>query len=214
MLRTCRATSTVGCAAGRTCPCSPMGTMKCCGIFRGVVTLLGTSACALRHPGGACWISKELHWKKDELERQRESILKGPLVVRDQEYPFAEELISDEAGVIDSQLPVLTKVSCLVDGLKMGGSYGLIERLWAQFVLTAGPVKREVAWTRDEVLLGSVVFRNPFVSFPDSHCCFAFSQLSSLECCLEFCHVWSGGQRLIIFVAWSSRSVASHCGRS
>ena len=47
----------------------------------------------------------------------------------------------------------------------MGGSYGLIEKLWAQFVLTAGPVKREVAWTRDEVLVGSIDFRNLFVSF-------------------------------------------------
>ena len=100
---------------------------------------------------------------EDELERQRESIEKGPLVVRDREHPFAEDLISDEAGVIDPQLPVLTKVSCLVDGLKMGGSYGLIEKLWAQFVLTAGPVAREVAWTRDEVLVGSVDFRNTFV---------------------------------------------------
>ena len=102
---------------------------------------------------------------EDELERQRENIQKGPLVVRDQEHPFAEDLISDEAGVIDPQLPVLTKVSCLVDALKMGGSYGLIEKLWAQFMLTAGPVNREVAWTRDEVLVGSVDFRNFFVSF-------------------------------------------------
>ena len=46
----------------------------------------------------------------------------------------------------------------------MGGSYGLVEKLYAQFVLTAGPVNREVAWTRDEVLVGSVDFRNPFVS--------------------------------------------------
>ena len=66
--------------------------------------------------------------------------------------------------MIDPELPVLTKVSCLVDGLKMGGSYGLIEKLWAQFVLTAGPVKLEVAWARDKVLVGSVDFRNPFVS--------------------------------------------------
>ena len=57
--------------------------------------------------------------EEDELQRQRESILKGPLVVRDQEHPFAEDLIADEAGVIDPQLPVLTKVSCLVDALKM-----------------------------------------------------------------------------------------------
>ena len=87
------------------------------------------------------------------------------LVVRDCEHPFAEDLISDEAGVIDPQLPVLTKLSCLVDGLKMGGSYGLIKKLWAQFVLTAGPVNCEVAWTRYEVLVGSVGFWNLFVSF-------------------------------------------------
>ena len=102
---------------------------------------------------------------EDELKRQREKIQKGPLIVRDREHPFAEDLISDEAGVIDPQLPVLTKVSCLVDALKMGGSYGLIENLWAQFVLTAGLVNREVAWTRNEVVVSSIDFRNPFVSF-------------------------------------------------
>ena len=47
----------------------------------------------------------------------------------------------------------------------MGGSYGLIDKLWAQFELTAGPVNTEVAWTRDEILVGSVDFRNHFVSF-------------------------------------------------
>ena len=97
---------------------------------------------------------------EDELEWQRERIQKGPFVVHDREYPFAEDLITDEAGVVDPQLPVLTKVSCLVDGSKLGGSYGLIEKLWAQFVLTAGPVNREAAWTGDEVLVGSVDFRN------------------------------------------------------
>ena len=102
---------------------------------------------------------------EDELERQREKIRKGPLVVRDREHPFAEDLIIDEAGVVDPQLPVLTKVSCLLDALKMGGSYGPIEKLWAQFVLTVGPVNTEVAWTRDEVLVVFVDFRNHLVSF-------------------------------------------------
>ena len=101
----------------------------------------------------------------EELERQREKIRTGLLVVRDREHPFAEDLIADEAGVVDPQLPVLTKVSCLVDALKMRGSYGLVDKLWAQVVLTAGPVNTEVAWTRDEVLVGSVDFRNHFVSF-------------------------------------------------
>ena len=102
---------------------------------------------------------------EDELERQREKIRTGPLVVRDREHPFAEDLISDEAGIVDPQLPVLTKVSCLVDALKMGSSYGLIEKLWAQFVITTGPVNTEVAWTCDEVLVGSVDFRNHSASF-------------------------------------------------
>ena len=101
----------------------------------------------------------------DELERQREKIRKSPFVVGDREHPFAEDLITDEAGVVGPQLPVLTKVSCLVDALKMGGSYGLIENLWAQFVLTAGPLNTEVPWKRDEVLVGSVDFRSHFVSF-------------------------------------------------
>ena len=47
----------------------------------------------------------------------------------------------------------------------MGGSDELIEKLWAQFVLTAGPVNSEVTWTRDEVLVGSVDFQKHFVSF-------------------------------------------------
>ena len=100
-----------------------------------------------------------------ELERQTEKIRTGSLVVRDREHPFAEDLITDEAGVVDPQLPDLTKVSCLVDALRMRGSYGLIKRTWAQFVLTAGPVNTEVAWTRDEILAGSLDFWNHFVSF-------------------------------------------------
>ena len=104
---------------------------------------------------------------ENELERQSSGkIRKGPLVVHDREQPFAEDLITDEAGVVDPQLPVLTKVFCLADALKMGGSYDFIEKKWAQFVLATGPVNTEVAWTHDEALVGSVNFRNHPVSFP------------------------------------------------
>ena len=94
----------------------------------------------LETPG---WRVSDIHRNpliEDELECQREKNRKGPLKVRYREHPFAEDLITDEAGVVDPQLPVLTKVSCLVDAMKMGGSYGLVEKLWAQFVLTVGPV--------------------------------------------------------------------------
>ena len=103
---------------------------------------------------------------EDELERQRKKIRKGPFVVRDRGHPFAEDLITDEDGVVDLQLPVLTKMSCLVDALRMRGSYELIEKLWAQFVRTTGPVITEVAWSLDEVLVSFVNFRSQFVSFP------------------------------------------------
>ena len=91
---------------------------------------------------------------EDELEWQRGTIKQGLLVVRDREHPFVGDLITDEAGAVDPQLPALTKVSCLVDALRMEGSSKLAEKLWAQFVLTAGPVNTEVAWTRDQVLVG------------------------------------------------------------
>ena len=66
---------------------------------------------------------------EDELERERGKFNKGPFVVRDCEHPFAEDLIADGAGVVDPQLPVLSKLSCLVDGLRMACSKELIEKL-------------------------------------------------------------------------------------
>ena len=80
-------------------------------------------------------------------------------MVGDREHPFAEDSITNEANVVDPNLPVLTKVSCLVDALRMGGRYELLEKLWAQFVLTARPINIEVAWTHDEAVVGSVNFR-------------------------------------------------------
>ena len=58
-----------------------------------------------------------------ELERRREQILRLPLVVRDREYPFAEDLIIDESGAPDTTLPVVAKVSSLIETLRLGGPY-------------------------------------------------------------------------------------------
>ena len=81
----------------------------------------------------------------------------APLVVRDREYPFREDLIPDASGDVDAQLPLLAKVSCLIDALQVGGSYALVEKLWERFVLTASQINVTVAWSRDEVLVSSVV---------------------------------------------------------
>ena len=98
---------------------------------------------------------------EDELERQRDKIMLAPLVVRDREYPFREDLILDASGNVDQQLPMLAKVSCLIDALQLGGSYELVERLWERFVLTASRIYVTVAWSRDEVLVSSVSSPDP-----------------------------------------------------
>ena len=101
-----------------------------------------------------------------ELERQRDKILRAPLVVRDREYPYREDLIPDASGNTDLQLPVLAKVSSLVDVLQLGGSYELVERLWERFVLTASRVNVSVTWSWNEVLVSSMC--------PPEHMCRLF----------------------------------------
>ena len=95
---------------------------------------------------------------EDELESPREKIMLAPLVVRDREFPFREDLIPDASGNVDPQPPMLAKVPCLIDALQLGGSYELVEKLWERFALTASRINVTVAWSRDEVLVSSVLF--------------------------------------------------------
>ena len=88
-----------------------------------------------------------------EVERQREKFLRAPLVVRDREYPFSEDVIVDETGAVDPNLEVMAEVSSLIKMLRLGGSYELVYRLWAQFILSAVRVNVDVTWSRDEVLV-------------------------------------------------------------
>ena len=69
----------------------------------------------------------------EEVERQRARIMRTPLVRRDREYPFCEDLITVDAGLVDPQLPILAKVSFLLEVQQLGGSQKLVEELWAQF---------------------------------------------------------------------------------
>ena len=79
----------------------------------------------------------------EKVEPQRARILLTPVVWRDREYPFCEDLITDDAGVADPQLSILAKVSSLLDVLRLGRSYELVEQLWAHFSLTTSCVNIE-----------------------------------------------------------------------
>ena len=93
------------------------------------------------------------HKREEEVERQQERILGAPQVVTDRKYPFSEDLIRDSSRSVDVSLPVLAKVSVLVEALPLGSSYELVQQLWSQFTLIAGQVNVDVTWSRDEVLV-------------------------------------------------------------
>ena len=199
MLLICKATFTVG-SAGRMCPCSHMGTMKCCGVFRDQRLRLET-------PG---WRVLDFQWNplsEDELKRQRKKIQKGPLVVRARERPFAEDLITDE-------------VASSSEGVVLGGRNEDGRQLWTRWeAVGAVCANRRASESISSLDTGWSFgrfrrFPEPLRLMPDSHCCFAFSLSILLECCPEFSRAWLAGQKLIISTALSSRSVASHCGPS
>ena len=79
-----------------------------------------------------------------KVERQREKIMTAPLVVRDREYPFSEDVLVDETSAVDPNPGVLAKVSSLIEVLRLGGSYELVYRFWAQFTFSAVRVNLDV----------------------------------------------------------------------
>ena len=64
-----------------------------------------------------------------------------------------ENLSVDEAGMIDQNLPLLTKVASLVQMLKVGGSSAFVEKFLWQFVWTTGSIDVEVVWSYDQNLI-------------------------------------------------------------
>ena len=108
---------------------------------------------------------------ESELERRKEHILRGPLVVRDREYPFAEDSIVDESGALNATLPVVAKVSALIEVLRLGGPYELVSQLWSQFTLIASRANIDVAWSRDEVLVGIVLLLVATYTCSPGYCC-------------------------------------------
>ena len=127
-----------------------------CGTSTAANTFRAINVCGWRRQAGKCLTDYEGNvMSRAEVERQREKIMRAPLVVRDREYPFSEDVIVDETGAVDPNLGVMAKVSSLIEVLRLGGSYELVNRLWAQFTLSAVRVNVDVTWSRDEVLASS-----------------------------------------------------------
>ena len=91
--------------------------------------------------------------RPEQVKRQRESIMRAPLVVRDKDYPFSETVIVEDTGAVDTNLGILAKISYLIEVLRLGGSYELVYQLWAQLALSAVRLNLDVTWSSDEVLV-------------------------------------------------------------
>ena len=130
---------------------------------------------------------------ESELERRKEHIVRGPLVVRDREYRFAEDLIVDESGALDATLPVVAKVSSLIENLRLGGPYKLVSQLWLQFTLIASRVNIDVAWSWDEVLVGIVLLLvATYTCLPAYWCCVLVDHLEGIVPPHSCLRVWLG----------------------
>ena len=147
-----------------------------------------------------------------EVERQREKIMKAPMVVRDREYPFSEDGIADETGAVDPNLGVMAKVSSLNEVLRLGGSYQLVYQLWVHFTLSSVRVNLEVTWSRDEVFV-SIYICSVYSTWP---VCIQFVDCFS-PCFWTgrirgFCLAVSNGQSQTGVAAWSLRRKVTRCG--
>ena len=80
------------------------------------------------------------------------------MVVRDKQSAYSEDFISVSSQAQDAMLPVLAKVSALMEGLRLGGCWELVHQLWAQFTLTASRENIDVTWSRDELVVVNFLF--------------------------------------------------------
>ena len=105
--------------------------------FQGVKHFAHDQRLRLQTPGWRVLDFEVKPLSESGLDRHMERILRGPLVIRDQEYLFNENLIVDESGARNATLPVLAKVSSLIETLRLDGPYELVYQLWSQFALSA-----------------------------------------------------------------------------
>ena len=95
--------------------------------------------------------------REEESGWQRERFLRSKHLVRDREYPFSEYLIVDSSGAVDVSLPMLVKVSALIESLHLDRFYKLARQLWTQFTLVAGRLNVDVTRSRGEVLVSALL---------------------------------------------------------
>ena len=97
------------------------GSFEILGHYQGAKHFAKQQQLRLEAPGGVLDFNENSQ-SDDEVERHRARIMRTPLVRRDCQNPFCQDLIAYDAGVIDPQLPTLAKVSSLLEVLRLVGA--------------------------------------------------------------------------------------------
>ena len=105
-------------------------------------------------------------------ETQTQEYLARPFKEKPEGFSFPEDLLPSCTRV-DSSVPLLTMVNCLIELLRSGGDYLLLRKLWGHFRATLASENPlyNLAWNRGESLVKlssyflSFFFLSPFFSF-------------------------------------------------
>ena len=91
----------------------------------------------------------------------------------------------DDSGAPDATLPVLAKLSSLMDVLQLGGPYELVYQLRSPFPLTASRMNTDVTWFRNEVLVGNFLLHMSTYPCALAYCCCVLVDHFELVCSLS-----------------------------
>ena len=92
-------------------------------------------------------------------EFQVEIYMRRPSKGKSEGFSFLEELLP-ACTRVDSSVPLMTMVNCLIELCRCGGSYTLLRRLWGCFRATLGQENPlyKLNWSRPESLVSCLLF--------------------------------------------------------
>ena len=113
-----------------------------------------------------------------QLEDYRSRPCKG----KAEGFSFPEDLLP-ACTQVDSSVPLLTLVNCLLELLRSGGSYTLLRKLWGCFRATLGPENPlySLKWSREESLVSILYSLLCFVGGVYRSCMVGLKQILVFE---------------------------------
>ena len=180
------------------CAVSPMevsvltlGTHEILRHFQGTQFFHGDHCLRLTTPGWQLLDIEISSLSSAELERQRDRIMRAPVVIWDREYFLSEGVGVAVSGAVDPSSGVMPKVFSLMEVVRLGGSYELVCQLSAEFTSSAEWVNLDLIWARDEVLVGiltcSIVCTYPFSCIYFVACSMHYSWLDVTSDFVKWC---------------------------